>query len=89
VLIDRTEIYAFEDWWRRIETLITKADTIIFVLSPDALTSDICAREVDFAVSLNKRFAPIVARAVDHTAIPEPLRRLHFIFSTGRRTSRR
>jgi hypothetical protein len=26
-LIDRTEIYAFEDWWRRIEALILRADT--------------------------------------------------------------
>ena len=35
-LIDRTEIYAFEDWWQRIEALIGRADTIAFVLSPDA-----------------------------------------------------
>jgi TIR domain len=33
-LIDRTEIYAFEDWWKRIEALIGKADTVVFVLSP-------------------------------------------------------
>ncbi len=26
-LIDRAEIYAFEDWWKRIEALITKADS--------------------------------------------------------------
>jgi TIR domain len=26
-LIDRTEIYAFEDWWKRIENLIGQADT--------------------------------------------------------------
>ena len=44
VLIDRSEIYAFEDWWTRIQALIVKADTIIFVLSPDAVASDICAR---------------------------------------------
>jgi hypothetical protein len=25
-LIDRTEIYAFEDWWKRIEALIGRAD---------------------------------------------------------------
>ena len=24
-LIDRTEIYAFEDWWKRIEALISSA----------------------------------------------------------------
>ena len=79
-LIDRTEIYAFEDWWKRIEGMIGTADTIVFVLSPDAISSDICGREVEFASSLNKRFAPIVCRAVDPDAVPEPLRRLNFIF---------
>ena len=34
-LIDRTEIHALEDWWKRIETLIDSADTVVFVLSPD------------------------------------------------------
>ena len=79
-LIDRTEIYAFEDWWTRIQALIVKADTIIFVLSPDAVASDICAKEVAFAASLNKQFAPIVCKRVDDNAVPEALRRLHFIF---------
>jgi TIR domain len=36
-LIDRAEIYAFEDWWRRIEALIDRADTVVFVLSPSAV----------------------------------------------------
>ena len=79
-LIDRTEIFAFEDWWKRLEGMIGAADTIVFVLSPDAISSDICRREVEFASSLNKRFAPIVCRAVDPDAVPEPLRRLNFIF---------
>ena len=35
-LIDRAEIYAFEDWWKRIEALIAQADTVVFVLSPDS-----------------------------------------------------
>jgi hypothetical protein len=45
-LIDRTEIYAFEDWWQRIEALIGRADTVVFVLSPDAVTSDVALKEV-------------------------------------------
>ena len=36
-LIDRTEIYAFEEWWARIEALIVRADTVVFVLSPDSV----------------------------------------------------
>src|ERR1700694_3860987 len=73
-LIDRSEIYAFEDWWKRIEALIVQADTIVFVLSPDAVSSDVCQREIAFAASLNKRFAPIVCKPVDDGAVPEPLR---------------
>ena len=79
-LIDRTEIYAFEDWWKRIEALIARADTVVFVLSPDAVASDVALKEVAYAASLNKRFAPIVCRRVEDGAIPEALRRLNFIF---------
>jgi hypothetical protein len=79
-LIDRTEICAFEDWWKRIEVLIGQADTIVFVLSPDAVASEVALKEVAYAASLNKRFAPIVYRRVNDNAVPEPLRRLNFIF---------
>jgi hypothetical protein len=81
-LVDRTEILAFEDWWNRIESLIAKSDTVIFVLSPDAVESKNCAKEVAFAASLNKRFAPIVFRRVSN-GIPEPLARLNFFFFDG------
>src|SRR5438874_11002194 len=57
-LIDRTDIYAFEEWWKRIEALIGQADTVVFGLSPDAVRPGTVARKaVAFAASLNKRFA--------------------------------
>src|SRR5437660_8999089 len=61
-LIDREEIYAFEDWWKRIEALIGQADTVVFILSPDAVKSEVALKEVEYAASLNKRFAPVVCR---------------------------
>jgi WD40 repeat protein len=79
-LIDRSEIFAFEDWWNRIEALISKSDTVIFILSPDSVASDICRREVDTALSLNKRLAPVVFRKVEDGAVPAALARLNFIF---------
>jgi WD40 repeat protein len=79
-LIDRTEIYAFEDWWKRIQALIGRADTVVFVLSPDAVISDVALKEVAYAASRNKRFAPIVCRRVADDESPEPLRRLNYIF---------
>jgi hypothetical protein len=78
--IDRTDIHAFEDWWQRIQGLIAQADTVVFVLSPDAVASPLCLKEIDFAASLNKRFAPIVCRPVSAKTVPEALRRLQFIF---------
>lgn len=80
VLIDRREIYAFEDWWQRIQDLIGQSDTVIFVLSPDAVKSNVALKEVTHAASLNKRFAPIVCRQMEQGSVPEPLRRLNFIF---------
>jgi tetratricopeptide (TPR) repeat protein len=79
-LIDRSDIYAFEKWWERIEALIARADTVAFVLSPDAAASDVALKEVALAASLNKRFAPVVRRRVDEKLIPEPLAKLNFIF---------
>src|SRR6202140_4427137 len=78
-LIDRTAIYAFEDWWKRIQALIGKGDTVVFVLSPESVASEVALKEVAHAASLNKRFAPIVARRVEDAAVPEPLRRLNFV----------
>jgi TIR domain len=65
-LIDRTDIMAFEEWWKRVEVLIARADTVVFVLSPDAIRSGTVAlKEVAFAASLNKRFAPAASRLLD------------------------
>src|SRR5690242_3065068 len=79
-LIDRSEIYAFEEWWARIEALIARSDTIVFVLSPDSVASEVALKEVAFAASLNKRLAPIVCRRVRDEAVPEALAKLNFVF---------
>src|SRR5437868_1933882 len=78
-LVDRSEIYAFEEWWQRIESLIASADTVIFVLSPESVSSEVALKEVAFAASLNKRFAPILFRHMDGKSVPEELARLNFV----------
>jgi hypothetical protein len=52
-----------------------------FVISPDAVKpGTVALKEVDFAASLNKRFAPIVFRPVEDKSVPEALAKLNFIF---------
>jgi hypothetical protein len=81
VLIDVSSIEPSEKWWQRIKQMITQADTVVFVLSPEAVASKVCKDEVEFAVSLNKRFVPIVCRSVRTSDVPEALQQLNWIFS--------
>jgi WD40 repeat protein len=76
--VDRSNILAFEEWWKRIEDLIRKSDAFIFVLSPDSIGSNICARELALAESLNKRLAPVLFRPVNESLIPQALAKLNF-----------
>jgi TIR domain len=79
-LIDRRDIATFEDWWKRIGELLVGSDTVVFVISPDAVKpASVCRQEVAFAQSLNKRLAPILWRDTDRTLVPEHLRRLNWI----------
>jgi tetratricopeptide (TPR) repeat protein len=80
LFVDRNDIYAFEDWWRRIQTLIAETDAIVFVISPDAVKSSVCVKEIAFASSLNKRLAPIVCRSTAIDEVPEAIRALNFIY---------
>jgi len=84
VFRDTDDILPTEEWKHRLEQLIEEADTIVFLLSPNSVASDVCAWEVEYATSLNKRIAPIVIVEVDTAKIPPLLARLNFIFCTER-----
>lgn len=84
VFRDTDDILPTEEWRGRLEQLIEEADTIVFLLSPHSATSEVCAWEVDYATSLNKRIAPIVIDDVDTGDIPPLLSKLNFIFATER-----
>ena len=86
-LIDKTEIAAFEDWWRRIETAITRADNFVFVISPDSVASAVCDKEVAFALSLNKRLARSSGGASGTRRCPRRSPGLISCSSTARPTS--
>ncbi|MBD1549265.1 TIR domain-containing protein [Roseibium aggregatum] len=84
VLKDTDDILPTEEWRERLEQLIEEADTIVFLLSPQSAMSEVCAWEVEYATSLNKRIAPIIIEDVDPNNIPPLITRLNFIFATER-----
>src|SRR3954467_3070000 len=73
--VDREDIEKGEQWWERIEQLITEADTVIFVMTPGSANSEICHREVDFAERVKKRFLPIIAADISGQTAPPAVAR--------------
>ena len=86
--LDREDIAAGEDWEQRLGNLIEQADTIVFVISPEALRSKRCEWEIDKTLALSKRLLPVIFKTVSIDDIPEPLRRLQFVdFSKDRESA--
>src|SRR5262249_3958479 len=63
-----------------------KADTIVFLLSPDSvLPTSKCDWEINEAERLSKRIIPVVCRAVPDSDVPGRIRRLNYVFLTPER----
>lgn len=78
--LDKHDIAAGEDWEDRLGRLIESSDTVVFVISPDAVDSPRCKWEVDRAEALSKRLLPIVWSQVPDARVPDRLKRLNYIF---------
>jgi hypothetical protein len=78
--VDWEGIRPTEEFMQAIYSAIERADTFVFVLTPDSVASEVCKREVAHAAAHNKRMVPIVARDVDAQVVPGPLAKLQWIF---------
>ena len=58
---------------------IDGADNFLFVISPDAVESEYCEREVNYASEQNKRFISVLHRETDPATLPESLRVINWI----------
>ena len=59
--LDRHDIVAGEDWETRLGGLIEQSDTVVFVVSPEAVKSERCVWEVDRTIELSKRLLPVAS----------------------------
>ncbi|MEM9738740.1 MAG: toll/interleukin-1 receptor domain-containing protein [Pseudomonadota bacterium] len=81
--IDQEDIAPGEPWEQRLGGLIESADTIVYVLSPDSLTSEHCSWEITETQRLNKRLLPVVWRPVPDGQVPKELSQLNYVFFDG------
>lgn len=69
--VDWEDIPHASDWMAEIAASIKASDAFIFVMSPDSLRSEVCARELDMAITENKKIIPVLYRE------PEKRQRMH------------
>lgn len=62
------------DWWQEICRGIDAAETFVFVISPDSMTSMICNQEVQYARQNNKRLIPVLHREIDENIMRQAWR---------------
>jgi WD40 repeat protein len=65
VWVDWEDIPASADWWSEVTNGIASANAFVFIISPDSVRSEVCRREIDQAITDNKRFIPLLRRDVD------------------------
>jgi TPR repeat protein len=78
--IDRQAISGGEHWKQRLGSLISEADTLVFVLSPTSARSEICTWEAEEAERLGKRMLPVIQRPLEGASPPPQLRERNYIF---------
>jgi TPR repeat protein len=79
-VIDRHGISGGEEWKPRLGSLISEADTVVFVLSPTSARSPVCAWEVEEATRLGKRILPVTCRSLEGVSPPPQLGERNYIF---------
>ncbi|HEY9727562.1 MAG TPA: TIR domain-containing protein, partial [Chroococcales cyanobacterium] len=79
VWTNKTDIQMGEAFEEATKRGIEQADNVVYLLSPDSVISDFCQRELEYALSLNKRIIPVWVRETDSMQMPSALRHLQYI----------
>ena len=79
VWLDTEGIVDAEVFPEAIRTAIESSDAFLFVISPDAVSSDFCEQEVSYASTLGKRIVPVLRHPVPDPEIPVEIRERNWI----------
>ena len=79
VWISGRDIETGEDFQAAIKRAIEESDNLVYLLSSASLQSNYCQKEIDYALSLNKRIIPLLATPIDPDQVPAALRDLQYI----------
>jgi hypothetical protein len=78
--IDTRDLPKLEDWRRELLGFIREADAVVFIVSPNSISSPVCSWEVEQVAALNKRLAPVVIERVSDDRLPEAIAKINYLF---------
>jgi WD40 repeat protein len=80
VWVDWQDILPTAEWLEEVYEGVESSDNFLFVISPDSLASEVCARELGHALEQHKRLVPVVRRDARDEPVPEPLAARNWTF---------
>ncbi len=82
--LDRHDIAPGEPWEARLGALLTRSDSVVFVITPASVKSERCGWELNRAVALGKRLVPVQWVGVPEADVPDALKTLNYtVFTSG------
>lgn len=73
------QIKAGLEWWKEIIAGIVECDIFLFAATPEAIDSEPCRRERDYARKLGKPIVPVALTDLDYSKLPEDLPQRQFM----------
>ncbi|MBZ0286194.1 MAG: toll/interleukin-1 receptor domain-containing protein, partial [Anaerolineae bacterium] len=69
-------LHAGQQWWDEIEKELKWCEGLVYLLSPDSVSSEYCQRELGIAQSLGKHIFPVLIQG--RTQMPESLKHIQY-----------
>src|SRR5262245_31527643 len=79
ITIDRRDLPYGEEWQKELADFIRGSDAVVWLVSPDSVTSKWCNWELGEVARLNKRLVPVAVRAVAPEDLPGTLGKVHLL----------
>ncbi|MDJ0554868.1 MAG: TIR domain-containing protein [Microcoleaceae cyanobacterium MO_207.B10] len=79
VWTNETDIGYGKEFQEEIQKGVESADNVVYLISPESLTSEYCQKEIEYAFVNNKRLICLLIKATDLEEIPPRLRAIQFI----------
>lgn len=84
--VDWEGIPLSSDWMAEITAAIEGSDAFLFVITPDSLASEVCARELELGLKYNKKIIPILhLEPKKGTKMPAAISKTNWVYLRPRR----